>query len=316
MPARPLIVNHWTLYNKLLERGVPTYIVRILHAWYASQHFCVRWGTSTSTQFTVTNGVRQGGVMSPILFNVYIDDLNKLLSESGVGCNIGGVFLNNFSFADDMSLVCPSISALRKLIRICEQYAEQHDIIYNAKKTVCMCFESSRLKFDRLPCIYLCGEKLNFVDNCTYLGHIICNDRKDNCDIRRQYRALCVRANVLLRRFAACSKTVKTQLFTSYCGNVYCGALWSNYSQSDMKALHVSYNNAYRWLIGQTRPYSASTMFACNSVKTFPALLRSTVFSLKSRVEKTNNIVLSQVRDTTVYLLSKCVEQWHKLLYM
>jgi hypothetical protein len=108
--------------------------------------------------------------MSPKLFNVYMVDLSKLLSESGVGCNIGCTFLNNFSFADDMSLVCPSLSALRKLISICERYADDHDIIYNAKKTVCKCLEPDRLKFDRLPPIQLCGECLIFVDRYTYLG--------------------------------------------------------------------------------------------------------------------------------------------------
>jgi hypothetical protein len=40
--------------------------------------------------------------MSHVLFNVYVDDLNKLLVRRVVGCKIGGMFLNNFSFADDM----------------------------------------------------------------------------------------------------------------------------------------------------------------------------------------------------------------------
>jgi exonuclease III len=309
-------VNHWTLYRKLLDRGVPIFIVRLLQKWYETQLFCIRWGGFTSTCFSVTNGVRQGGVMSPVLFNVYMDDLNKLLADSGVGCNIGGVFINNFSFADDMSLVCPSIAALRKLISICENYAEQHNVVYNANKTVCMCFESGRVKFEMLPPIYLCGEKLNFVQTCTYLGHIIQADRKDNSDIRRQYRALCVRSNMLLRRFAICSNEVKALLFTSYCNNLYCGALWSNYSKADLQSLNVCYNNAYRWLISQPRPYSASLMFVSSGVKSFAALLRTTVFSLMKRVENTNNAVISQIRESTVYIMSKCVEQWNKLLYL
>jgi hypothetical protein len=179
-----------------------------------------------------------------------------------------------------------------------------------------MCFEPDRLKFDSLPPIQLCGDCLIFVDRYTYLGHVIRSDRQDNCDIRRQYRALCVRSNMLLRRFAACSKEVKTCLFNSYCSNLYCGALWSNYSQTDLKALNVCYNNAYRWLIGQSRPYSASTMFVTNRVQTFAALLRGTMSSLKKRVESSQNAVICQIRDTTVYVLSKCVGLWHKQLYM
>ena len=45
----------------------------------------VRWGDTISTQFTVANGVKQGGVISPILLNVYMDDLSTALNSSGIG---------------------------------------------------------------------------------------------------------------------------------------------------------------------------------------------------------------------------------------
>ena len=51
----------------------------------------VRWGTTTSTQFTVANGVKQGGNFSPILFNVYMDDLSIASNSSGVGGGGGGL---------------------------------------------------------------------------------------------------------------------------------------------------------------------------------------------------------------------------------
>lgn len=58
-------VNHWTLFRKLLLRGVPPIIVRLIVFWYRSQCLCVRWGSVTSPSFMVTNGVRQG-VYSPL----------------------------------------------------------------------------------------------------------------------------------------------------------------------------------------------------------------------------------------------------------
>ena len=52
----------------------------------------VRWGTTTSTQFTIVNGVKQGGIILPILFSIYIDDLSITLSSSGIGGYLGDAF--------------------------------------------------------------------------------------------------------------------------------------------------------------------------------------------------------------------------------
>ena len=62
-------VNHFKLFQKLLNRGVPGYLVRILAFWYSNQSMCVRWGSTMSKSCNVTNGVRQGRILSPYLFN-------------------------------------------------------------------------------------------------------------------------------------------------------------------------------------------------------------------------------------------------------
>ena len=51
-----------------------SYLIKILAFWYTHQNMHVRWGTTTTTPFLVTNGVKQGGILSPMLFNVYMDD--------------------------------------------------------------------------------------------------------------------------------------------------------------------------------------------------------------------------------------------------
>jgi hypothetical protein len=56
-------INHWTLFKKLLRRGLPTIIVRILYVWYSSQLFYVRWGSTLSKSFNVLKCVRQGSVI-------------------------------------------------------------------------------------------------------------------------------------------------------------------------------------------------------------------------------------------------------------
>ena len=82
-------VNHWTLFKKLIDSGTPLIFVRIIMQWYATQKACVRWGSVVSDNFLITNGVRQGGILSPLFFNVYMDCLSESLCKTQTGCNVG-----------------------------------------------------------------------------------------------------------------------------------------------------------------------------------------------------------------------------------
>ena len=68
-------INHRVLFDKLKARGVPDYILKLLTFLYENQEMCVQWGNLLSETFTVSNGVRQGGILSPHLFSVYMNDL-------------------------------------------------------------------------------------------------------------------------------------------------------------------------------------------------------------------------------------------------
>ncbi len=65
--------------------------MRILAFWYSHQLMHVKWGTCVSAPFSVENGVRQGSILSSFLFNVYMDDLSKLLN----GCIVGNTIINH-----------------------------------------------------------------------------------------------------------------------------------------------------------------------------------------------------------------------------
>ena len=308
-------VNHWTLYKKLIEKRTPLIVVRVLMSWYSAQRFLVRWGRSYSYDFKVTNGVRQGGVMSPLLYNIYNDRLNVQLSSSKYGCEMNNTKLNNLSYADDMVLLAPSVTGLQNLIHICEEYAAEHDTIYNTKKSICMMFCPQKRKFKSKPSTKLLGRNLEYVQEVTYLGHVISADLKDESDIRRQYRSLCVRANMLSRRFGRCSDMVKSHLFRSYCISMYCAALWSNYSQKSIKSLQVCYNNALRMLLGRPRYCSASDMFVKAGLPSFYEYLRKSVYGFMQRINKSKNLLISCVTDG-VMQDSKMWSKWNELLYI
>ena len=88
--------------------------------------------------FRCSNGSRQGVHFSPSLYNVYTDNLNYHLLATGVGCYVGVARVNSLSYADDMVLLSPTVTALQTLLDVCHAYAGPHDIVYNTTKTVCV----------------------------------------------------------------------------------------------------------------------------------------------------------------------------------
>ena len=82
------------------------------------------------------NVVKQGSVLSEILFTIYIDRLLILLRDSGVGCKINNCYTGAISYADEITLSCPSIRALNRMLDICNKFVAEHYLIFNSKKSL------------------------------------------------------------------------------------------------------------------------------------------------------------------------------------
>ena len=149
-----LIVNHWTLFRKLLNRGVPVVLIRILLYWYGTQTFCIKWGSTTSDFLNVSNGVRQRGILSPYLFIVYIDELSNMQNSAGIGCHIHNYCTNHVFYADDICVIAPSPSGLQGLLNICAMFGLVNDVEYNPIKSLCMVFKPRGFNL-KCPDIYI-----------------------------------------------------------------------------------------------------------------------------------------------------------------
>ena len=95
------------LFSRLIDRGLPAVIVRVIIFVYENQYAWVRWGKQRSSIFSIVNGTREGPILSPILFALYVDDLLVELRHLGVGCKVAGVFMGALGFCDDMWLLAP-----------------------------------------------------------------------------------------------------------------------------------------------------------------------------------------------------------------
>ena len=85
-------VQYVKLFKLLLSRNVCPVVARFLCVMYTTQSFRVKWCSHITELTRASNGVKQGGVMSPLLFTLYIDVLLCRLKNSGYGCHIGNIF--------------------------------------------------------------------------------------------------------------------------------------------------------------------------------------------------------------------------------
>ena len=91
-------VPYGTMFSILLNENVPYCIIRLLMDGCVRQEARVLWNFCHSTDFRLKNRVKQGGALSPTLFNLYIDRLLVTLKNSGLGCHISGTYMVLVSF--------------------------------------------------------------------------------------------------------------------------------------------------------------------------------------------------------------------------
>ena len=307
-------VSHWTLFSKLIQQNIPLVIVRIIAFWYQTQTMCIKWGKFNSMYFKVSNGVRQGGVLSPKLFAIYIDDLSQDLAMCKSGCYINEQCMNHVMYADDICLLAPSAIGLQRLLDVCFDFSISNDIMFNPIKSVCVVFKSKSNKL-YCPTVSLDCDILEYTAHTKYLGFTFSMNAQDDDDMLRQMRTLYIRSNKLLRTFYHCSIDVKLELFRSFCTSFYCCYLWTAYKKSTFNKLRVAFNNAYRRVLGLPWRSSASAMYANFGIQNFEAVIRKSTFGFTQRLAKSTNSLIMAIESSWIVRID-IWDFWQKTLYI
>ena len=162
-------VNHHGFFIKLIQRGVPLCSLNLLIYWYSNLTSVVKWNDIYSFSFSVDSGVRQGGVLSPHLFAIYVNELILKLRKLKVGCHVIDIFLASIVYADDICLIAPCRSSLQLLLDTCEKYGLSWCLTYNPSKSRIMQFGNDEMKSN----FTMYGNSLQCVNEYKYLGVII-----------------------------------------------------------------------------------------------------------------------------------------------
>ena len=234
-------VNYIKLFDKLMKKGMCPLTVRLLLNMYVNQKLQVKWNNHKSEKFSVTNGVRQGGVLSPLLFSVYMDELLAKLKDNGTGCHIGQHFVGALGYADDLILLCPSAEGLREMIKICEDYANIHSILFNGKKSKYLIFGNCRYNVR----ITVNQELVPRCESAVHLGHLL--HTKDTIDtlIEEGIKEFWKGFHSFMARFGSCNTTTKNKLFHQYCQSMYGSQLWS-ITSPNMNRICTQWRKAHR----------------------------------------------------------------------
>ena len=243
------LVKHSLMFKKLLDAGLPAIFVRLLIFIYMNQFANVRWDGSYSSIFNLSNGVRQGAVLSAILYCFYVNDLFKILRKNGTGCWINSNYFGIIGYSDDSFLLAPSLDSLQEMLNICEKYAEIHNLRFstdpnpNKCKTKCLAF----LKKERnLSCLTLCGNPLPWVKSGKHLGNTLENAVNGmKLDIKTKRASYIAKNNELIQEFHFAHPKTKCKINNIYNSHFTGSPLWNLFSK-ESEMFYNTWNKSIR----------------------------------------------------------------------
>jgi len=277
-------MNHHGLFIKLMQRRIPINLLCILEHWFSIGSTCVKWGTYFSCLFNLKCGVRQGGVLSPYLFAIYIDSVFEKVRLTGSGCYIKWHCVSIIMYADDILLLAPSVTGLQNLLSVCESELFDLDMCLNVRKSLC-----TRIGLrHKQPCCNLVtrdGREILWADTVRYLGVYIVSSGSFRCSLDNAKKSFYRAFNCIFGKVGRlASHQVVIELLTTKCtpvlyyGTECCPILKSQFSSLDfalcgslMKIFDVRSKDIIRYCMEMCNiptPYAAvvkrKRKFLCN----------------------------------------------------
>ena len=218
------------LFRKIKAR-LPAVVTRVLIYVYERQYAWVRWGSSKSSEFGIVNGTRQGSVLSPALFTVYIQELLDKLQELGTGCHIGATFLGAVAWADDVLLTAPTRGSMQSMLDACSVFAAKVGLQFSTdpnpakSKSKAVFVVGRRTDLEKPAPLLLCGKALPYVAHATHLGHELHENGTMTMDANMRRGAFIGKCMEVQEAFSFAAPAEVLGAVKLYCGDLYGGML-------------------------------------------------------------------------------------------
>ena len=209
-------VQHEALWKIMIDMGFPIHIIKLIKNLYNEQSATVRINGETSEWFKAEQGVRQGCIISPYLFNIYAENIMRQIYceeyfKHFHSLNIGGHDLPELRYADDTVLLSTTPEGLEKLIMSVKRHSEVQNLFLNAKKTKIMKTDKSK----QHPDIKVNNENIEVVKEFQYLGTIITHNGNIFREIKRRCAMALQKLKKMKKLWQGTSKTTRIKLLRS-----------------------------------------------------------------------------------------------------
>jgi hypothetical protein len=181
------------LWHKLIKVGIEGRFLTLIKTMYQNIKSCVISNNSSSEYFPCNAGVRQGEHLSPLLFSIYLNDLEQYLTGKGhEGVNINTTNTDNSDlwinlimllYADDTVLLADTPDSLQHALNDFHEYCSTWKLEVNPSKTKILIFGSGPAKKIKLD-FHINNEKIEIVDSYTYLGIEYHRNRRLICSMK------------------------------------------------------------------------------------------------------------------------------------
>ncbi len=165
-------VNRKALYYKLLKQDIGGNFLKILQHMYQEVFFCVKLPGGLTKSFSSHTGVKQGCVLSPILFNIFISDLPAIFDASCDPVELHDITLSCLLFADDLVIVSKTATGLQTSLNKLEKYCSKWNLYVNIAKTNVVIFNKSGKLLNKKHQFFYGNQLIEISRSYKYLGII------------------------------------------------------------------------------------------------------------------------------------------------
>ena len=176
-------VSHNLLFQKLYQLCIPKWIIKIIIEAYTNIKSIVFINGIRSNPFYIRNGVRQGGVLSSLLFLIFIDSLLKELETSSLGTAICDTNAGNPTLADDISLIAMTPVNLQKMIEIAQNYVKKWLSQISHSKSFVMVMTASKRNAPQHFTWKINSQPLEVVNTARHVGILMSSNLKPDIAI-------------------------------------------------------------------------------------------------------------------------------------